>query len=475
MAQDLPYPTDVQAISDSHEQSADSDNVIDGPGPPAEWPDRRRPGRLSTVDPALLPLLRHPVESTPTQRLSARHRRPALTAFVTDGASERALKDGLADAIAGTPDIRRGGVRTAIAAMQHAITPNVLIVDITDEDQPLTALAQLANVVEPDACVLVIGETDGVDFYREVTRSLGANDYFRKPLTNDKVLKIVAPLVAGNAPTIDDVRGGGLVVVTGVRGGVGATTLAVNLAGHFGVSMRRHTVLLDPDIHLGDAAFQLNVKPGPGLRMALETPDRIDALLAERAAQPAADRLHVLSGEEGLAAKLNYAGGGTDSLMAALRRRYNFIIADVPFRPGPLHDDLLKQPHQRALVMSPTLSSVRAMLRLLPVSTKTAEGTKRPVIVLNRMGTPGSLTRREVEEALALKVDVAIPDQPRQVATAATMGELTLTGKSAIRTGILELARHVASAGLLDSPVESGSPQVAPSARSAWRLFRRKS
>ena len=118
-------------------QSADSVDGIDVAESPAkrlERPDRR-----------------HSVESTSAQRLSARHRRPALIAFVTDGASEQVLKDGLADAIPGAPDIRRGSVRTAISAMEHAVTPNVLIVDITGEDQPLTALAKLANVVEPDA------------------------------------------------------------------------------------------------------------------------------------------------------------------------------------------------------------------------------------------------------------------------------------------------------------------------------------
>ena len=86
--------------------------------------------------------------------------------------------------------------------------------------------------------------------------------------------------------------------MTGVRGGVGATTVAVNLAWNFGVAMHRHTVLVDPDIHLGAAAFLLNVQPGLGLRMALELPERIDALLAERAALPAADRLHILASEE---------------------------------------------------------------------------------------------------------------------------------------------------------------------------------
>jgi len=48
--------------------------------------------------------------------------------------------------------------------------------------------------------------------------------------------------------------GGRAIGITGVRGGVGATTIAVNLAWHFGVNMRRHTVLLDPDTHLGATA-----------------------------------------------------------------------------------------------------------------------------------------------------------------------------------------------------------------------------
>ena len=151
--------------------------------------------------------------------------------------------------------------------------------------------------------MLLIGEVDSVDFYREVTRKLGAQDYLSKPLTSDKVARRFGEIVAGRAPVADSVQGGGLVVITGVKGGVGATTLAVNLGGHFGVSMSRHTVILDPDLHLGDMSFLLNIKPGPGLRMALAAPERIDALLAERAAQPVAGRLHMLAGDEPLATR----------------------------------------------------------------------------------------------------------------------------------------------------------------------------
>jgi hypothetical protein len=48
---------------------------------------------------------------------------------------------------------------------------------------------------------------------------------------------------------------------------------------------------------------------------------------------------------------------------------------------------------------------------------------RRPVIVLNRLGMRGALTRRKVEEALKMKIDVVMPDLPRSIQLAATMGE----------------------------------------------------
>ena len=402
---------------------------------------------------------------------AARHDRASLTAFVTEARSEEALRDGLTEASSEDLDIRRGGVRTAIAAMQKQATPKVLIVDVSGEEQPLTALGDLSNVVEPDVCVLVVGETNHVDFYREVTRGLGAADYLVKPLTRDTVARHFIPYLRGHAPVTQGVLGGRAIAITGVRGGVGATTIAVNLAWNFGVWMRRHTVLLDPDIHLGSAAFLLNIQPGSGLRMALEAPERIDSLLAERAAQPAADRLHVLGGEEKLAVQATPAPGAAGVLLGALRRRYNFIVADLPFRPIQFNRDLLDLVDQRVLVIEPTLAAVRDTLRLLALPAG-VEQAQRAIVVLNRVGIPGGLSRRQVEDALKMKVDVAIPDLPRQVGNAATLGEPAMASSTGFRTGVQEIARQVAFVRLLDA-MPGTSPAGQGRARK-WNPFRRR-
>jgi len=380
-----------------------------------------------------------------------RHDRPSLMAFVTDAKSEEALRDGLADIVGSHVDIRRSGIRAAIASMQKQATPLTLIVDVSGEDQPLRALGELSNVVEPDVCVLVVGEIEHLDFYREVTRGLGATEYLAKPLTRDKVARhFGVSLRGGAATTVDEILSGRAISITGVRGGVGATTIAVNLGWHLGVTMRRHTVLFDPDIHLGSAAFLLNTQPGPGLRMALEAPERIDALLAERAAQPVNDRLHVLAGEETISLPANHAPGAAASLLDSLRRRFNFIVADVPFGPVPLYRDLLDLVDQRVLVMDPSLASIRDTVRLLTLR-KGQGQEQRAIVVLNRIGIPGGLTRRQVEDALKMKVDIAIPDLPRQIGNAATMGEPAIGSSTTFRTAIADIARQVGSTRLLDT------------------------
>jgi pilus assembly protein CpaE len=414
-------------------------------------------------------------DATTLPRLSAadlpagvgRHDRPSLMAFVEDAATEKALREGLAEVVQGAADIRRGGIKAALNALRKSATPRVLIVDVSAADQPLTALHELSFVTEPDVRVLVLGAVDNLDFYREVTRGLGALEYLTKPVSHDTILRHFAPLIAGRAPVMETGNGGCVLSITGVRGGVGATTIAVNLAWHFGVSSDRHTVLLDPDLHRGTAAMMLDSPAGPGLRMALENPDRIDELFVERSAQPVSARLHVLAGETKLAEQPGYSGNAAQQLLEALSRRYNFVVADVPFMPHPLYRDLLDLAHQRIFVLEPTLACVRDTLRMLALPAGVSQ-SRRPVLVLNRVGRRGALPRRRIEEALKAKIDIAIPDLPRAVENAATMGEAIASHRNPFRRAMTELAAQAAFMRLL----ESGKTGALPGANAPRRRFR---
>jgi pilus assembly protein CpaE len=372
--------------------------------------------------------------------------RLTVLAFLADTQTEQVLRDGLGDIVANGIDIRRGTVRTAINAMAKLPTPEVLIVDISGEDQPLHALGELSDVVEPGVRVLVIGDTDDVDFYRHITRGMGVMEYIFKPITREAVARHFAPLITRKAVGGDSTRGGRVIAVIGARGGVGSTTVAGNLAWYLGVIAKRHTVFVEADLYMGSGALLLGGKTGPGLRMALETPDRIDPLFVERAAQPVSERLHVLASEEKLTEPLVYAKGAAQRLIETLRVRYNFIIMDVAFLPMPCNREMLEYSHHRVIVMDPSLASVRDTLRLLGLPNGPWQ-PQSPTIVLNRQGRPGGLTRKQIEDALKVKIDVVIPDIPKQLNESASFGEPAVATRGPFRQAIIDLSREIGFVG----------------------------
>ncbi len=393
--------------------------------------------------------------------------RSAVMGFVTDADSEVALREGMSELVPSIL-IKRHSIRQATALLRRMPSPEVLVVDITGEDAPLAALHDLSEVVEPNTRVLVIGDRADMNFYRSLTRDLGVAEYLYKPLAKEMVARMFGPACLQRPVVSGALQGGRIVAVSGACGGVGTTTIAANLAWYLGEELKRHTLLFDPDIYTGNAAMMLGGRTGTGLRLALETPSRIDELFVERAAQPVTERLSVLAGDEKVTEAADIADGAGRALLAALRRRYNFVVADVPSAPVPVYRELLMLAHQRVLVMDPTLASMRNVLRLLALPNG-PDQVRRAVIVLNRLGQPGGLTRPQIEEALEMAIDVAIPYQPRQVCTAATMGTPACVAGGGFRNGILSLAREVAF--VAEGAVMTTKAEAPASSFSIGKLF----
>lgn len=384
-----------------------------------------------------------PLPAIPAPDTATRQNRLPLLAFIADPDSEAVLREGLIDAVPQGFEVRRGNVRAALTALGRMATPKALIIDITGDDQPLALLGDLANVVEPDVQVMIVGQREDVAFYRQVTRVLGAAEYLYKPLMPEMVARLFGAQItrstAGGAAL-----GGRVITVTGARGGVGATTITANLAWYLATGARRHTVLLDANLLTGTAAMLLGAPTGPGLRSALETPARVDELFIDRSASVVTERLSILAGEEPLGEEPGCLSGAPGKLVGMLRRRFNFVVADVPYLPTTLNRELFDLAQQRVIVLLPTLGSMRDTLRLLALPSGAGQA-RRAILVLNRVGLPGGMTRRQVEQALQMTVDVAVPDLPRALGAAESLGEPAAAARTGFRTAIVDLASEMSS------------------------------
>src|SRR3954462_11038953 len=112
---------------------------------------------------------------------------------------------------------------------------------------------------------------------------LGLSEYLPRALTRDMVQNQLRPKLLGDvAPNPTD-RGGHVILVCGAQGGAGATSIAINLALQLAETTKAKVALLDLHLLNGETAVMFGVRPGPGLRIALENPMRADTLFLERA------------------------------------------------------------------------------------------------------------------------------------------------------------------------------------------------
>src|SRR5258707_15199283 len=94
--------------------------------------------------------------------------RGAIFAFVQDAESETVVRHALGDRVETPEAIRRGDIRTAMEALRHQRSPNVLIVDVSGVALPVTEVNRLAEVCEPGVHVIVVGDRNDIGLYRDL-------------------------------------------------------------------------------------------------------------------------------------------------------------------------------------------------------------------------------------------------------------------------------------------------------------------
>jgi pilus assembly protein CpaE len=368
------------------------------------------------------------------------HTRQPLLAFVADDESETALRSGLLNVVEGI-DLRRGTILHAIKHLAKEPSPRALIVDITGVRDPLDELDNLARVCTPDVTVLVIGEDIEIAFYRELVRNVGVAEYMHKPLTRENVARVFVPHISGIALDPGSSRGGKFVAVCGARGGVGTTTVAVNLALQLSDATRGYVGLLDLHLRQGNTALMLGVKPVSGLRIALEQPERADALFLDRVAVEVNERLRLIAAEESLDATPAPTPDGMRGVLNLLRRRFNYIVIDFPMPRTPVEMQVLRGVRHLLIVMTPDLASIRDTDRLRQLAAKV--GIDHATIVLNRMGMLGGLTMPLIEQGLGARPAIQIPELGKQLGRAANLGKPALGACRPFRSAMALLAQEV--------------------------------
>ncbi|HYA07810.1 MAG TPA: CtpF protein [Xanthobacteraceae bacterium] len=333
-----------------------------------------------------------------------------------------------------------GGLTAAIEAYRNAPTPNVIMLESESRNDDLLAgLDQLAEFCDSATRVIVIGRTNDVGFYRELVRR-GVSDYLISPVGALQVVRAVCGLFS--APDAQPV--GRVVAVVGAKGGVGASTVAHNIAFAAASDLMLDAVVTDLDLAFGTAGLDFNQDPPQGIAEAVFSPDRIDNAFVDRLLTKCTDHLSLLAAPATLERVYDFGADAFEAIFDSLRATVPCVVLDVPHQWTGWTKQTLVGADDILIVAAPDLANLRNAKNVYDLLKAARPNDRLPLYCLNQVGVPKRPEIKAADFAKALDDEpvAIIPFEPQVFGTAANNGQMIAEISASHRTA--ELFRQMA-------------------------------
>jgi pilus assembly protein CpaE len=317
--------------------------------------------------------------------------------------------------------IQMGGMAAAVEAYRSAPTPNVIVLEADGRSDVLAGLDQLATVCDSGTRVVVIGRINDVTLYRELVRR-GVSDYVIAPVSAIDVVRSICNLFS--APEAKAV--GRIIAVVGAKGGVGASTIAHNVAWAIARDLAMDSVVADLDLAFGTAGLDYNQDPPQGIADAVFSPDRVDIAFMDRLLSKCTDHLSLLAAPATLDRVYDFGEEAFDAIFDTLRSTMPCIVLDMPHQWSGWTKRALLSADDILIVAAPDLANLRNTKNIFDLLKGARPNDRAPLYCLNQVGVPKrpEINASEYAKAIESQPIVTIPFDPQMFGSAANNGQM---------------------------------------------------
>jgi pilus assembly protein CpaE len=317
--------------------------------------------------------------------------------------------------------IQMGGMAAAVEAYHTAPTPNVIILETEGRGDILAGLDHLATVCDSGTRVVVIGNVNDVTLYRELVRR-GVSDYVIGPVNALDVVRSICGLFSA----LEAKAVGRIIAIVGAKGGVGASTIAHNVAWAIARDVGLDSVVADLDLAFGTAGLDYNQDPAQGIANAVFSPDRVDTAFVDRLLSKCTDHLSLLAAPATLERVYDFSDDAFDSIFDALRLTTPCIVLDVPHQWSGWTKHALVGADDILIVAEPDLANLRNTKNMLTMLKTSRPNDRTPLYCLNQVGLPKrpEISVNEFAKAIESQPIAAIPFDSQLFGSAANNGQM---------------------------------------------------
>ena len=357
--------------------------------------------------------------------------------------------------------------------MAAELTPDVVLMDINMPDMDGISATERLSAEVPAAAVVMMSVQGEADYLRR-SMLAGAREFLVKPFSSDELTSSIrqvytrerekmsrmavvpqpAAAAGGGAATparpASSTREAGepgrVVAVFGPKGGVGRTTLAVNLAVAAATELGQTTCLVDASFQFGDIGVLLNLNPKnksiADVIPELEHGD-IESLDPFVISHSAGIKVLLAPPSPEMAELITPAGA--KRMIEALRSANDLVVVDCMSTFNDTTLAILDLADTVLTMLSLEITSIKNIRLFLEVADQLGYGTDKIRLVLNRADSSLGIRVADVEHSIGRRVDHTIVSDGRSVVYALNRGvPFFLSNREAqVSQDVLRLAQAV--------------------------------
>jgi pilus assembly protein CpaE len=297
------------------------------------------------------------------------------------------------------------------AARVGEIAPDLTIVGLDHDPQQAIEVIAAATQANPQAAVLPASRGSDSTLILRAIRS-GAREFLTLPAEPAEVLEIAGRLLRGREESqTPAARNRRVIAVMGASGGVGVTSVAVNLGASLGASKEQETILIDLDMVFGSVDAALDIVTDHTLFTVLQSFERLDATLLKRSMTRHASGLYVLPRPQAIEEVPKVDPDTLQRLLGLLKAAFGTVVIDTSKGLQSSDFAALEMSDVIILVAQLELTCLRNTARLIQLFQQFDGLTDRVKLVINRCGSSDAeISQAKAEETLKMPISWQIPN-----------------------------------------------------------------
>lgn len=323
----------------------------------------------------------------------------------------------------------------AALANPSAQQPDAIVIDQRDRVSIPSALAAIKRAHPLTGVVMVLPRLDAA-FMLEAMRA-GVNECVAEPLEGQELEAALQRVVAARKAS----RTGDVFAIVGAKGGVGATTVAVNAATMLNKLRPASTLFIDLHFTYGDAGVFLGAEPRFSIVDALENMHRMDATFLRTLVTQTKSGVHLLASSDrpvGIPVDVTRI----KALIELAAAEFPYVVLDVP-RTDASVLDALEPAGTIVVVANQEVATVRSASRMA-ATLQQRYGADRVNVVITRYDESAEIGQRDVERVVG-RVSYVFPNNyPIAVASQNKGRPLVLDNHSKLASAFTGFARSLA-------------------------------